>query len=87
MVIAAKYIDGMDDKKFRTIMAKEFRVLIAGGFGDLKGKVFRIGSMGEVNKYHVMRTLSSIIASMNMIGLKVNPEAYSVAFGKISHVP
>ena len=87
VVIAAKYIDGMDDKKFRTIMAKEFRVLIAGGFGDLKGKVFRIGSMGEVNKYHVMRTLSSIIASMNMIGLKVNPEAYSVAFGKISDVP
>jgi aspartate aminotransferase-like enzyme len=87
VVIAAKYIDGMDDKKFRTIMAKEFRVLIAGGFGDLKGKVFRIGSMGEVNKYHVMRTLSSIIASMNMIGLKVNPEAYSIAFEKISDVP
>jgi aspartate aminotransferase-like enzyme len=87
VVIAAKYIDGMDDKKFRTILAKEFRVLIAGGFGDLKGKVFRIGSMGEVNKYHVMRTLSSIIATMNMIGLKVNPEAYSVAFGKISDVP
>ncbi|CAN5438979.1 alanine--glyoxylate aminotransferase family protein [soil metagenome] len=87
VVIAAKYIDGMDDKKFRTIMAKEFRVLIAGGFSDLKGKVFRIGSMGEVNKYHVMRTFSSIIASMNMIGLKVNPEAYSVAFGKLSDVP
>jgi aspartate aminotransferase-like enzyme len=86
VVIAAKYTDEMDDKKFRTILAKEFRVLIAGGFGDLKGKVFRIGSMGEVNKYHVTRTISSIISTMNMLGLKVNPEAISKAFEKISNI-
>src|ERR687896_582625 len=36
VVIAAKYIDGMDDKQFRALMSNEFRVLIAGGFGDLK---------------------------------------------------
>src|ERR687897_566707 len=86
VVIAAKYIDGMDDKKFRTLLAKEFRVLVAGGFSDLKGKVFRIGSMGEVNRYHVIRTISSIISSMNMLGLKVNPEAVSKAFEKISSI-
>jgi aspartate aminotransferase-like enzyme len=87
VVIAAKYIDGMDDKKFRTLLAKDFRVLIAGGFGELKGKVFRIGSMGEVNKYHVTRTLASIISAMNMLGLKVNPEAASDAFEKASSIP
>src|SRR5918911_406694 len=86
VVIAAKYIDGMDDKKFRTLLAKEFRVLIAGGFSDLKGKVFRIGSMGEVNRYHVIRTISSIISSMNMLGLKVNPEAIPKAFEKVSGI-
>ena len=87
VVIAAKYIDRMDDKKFRTLLAKDFRVLIAGGFGDLKGKVFRIGSMGEVNKYHVIRTLASIISAMNMLGLKVNPEDASNAFEKASSIP
>lgn len=87
VVIAAKYIDRMDDKKFRTLLAKDFRVLIAGGFGDLKGKVFRIGSMGEVNKYHVTRTLASIISAMNILGLKVNPEAASNAFEKTSSIP
>lgn len=87
VVIAAKYIDKMDDKKFRTLLAKDFRVLIAGGFGELKGKVFRIGSMGEVNKYHVTRTLASIISAMNMLGLKVNPEAASNAFEKASSIP
>ena len=86
VVIAAKYIDRMDDKKFRTLLAKDFRVLIAGGFGELKGKVFRIGSMGEVNKYHVTRTLASIISAMNMLGLKVNPEDASNAFEKASSI-
>src|ERR671912_247565 len=86
VVIAARYIDGMDDKKFRTLMSDEFRVLVAGGFGDLKGKVFRIGSMGEVNKYHVTRTLSSIISSMNLLGLKVNQEASAVALEKIRDI-
>jgi aspartate aminotransferase-like enzyme len=86
VVIAAKYVDKMDDKKFRTLLAKDFRVLIAGGFGELKGKVFRIGSMGEVNKYHVTRTLASIISAMNMLGLKVNPEAASNAFEKASSI-
>ncbi|MGA7543104.1 MAG: alanine--glyoxylate aminotransferase family protein [Nitrososphaeraceae archaeon] len=86
VVIAAKYIDGMDDKKFRTLLAKDFRVLIAGGFGELKGKVFRIGSMGEVNRYHVSRTLASITSAMNMLGLKVNSEATSNAFEKISSI-
>jgi aspartate aminotransferase-like enzyme len=86
VVIAAKYIDGMDDKQFRTLMSNEFRVLVAGGFGELKGKVFRIGSMGEVNKYHVTRTLSSIISSMNLLGLKVNQEASAVALEKIRDI-
>jgi aspartate aminotransferase-like enzyme len=86
VVIAAKYIDGMDDKQFRTLMSNEFRVLVAGGFGDLKGKVFRIGSMGEVNKYHVTRTLSSIISSMNLLGLKVDQEAAAIALEKIRDI-
>src|SRR5918998_646893 len=86
VVIAAKYIDGMDDKQFRTLMSNEFRVLVAGGFGELKGKVFRIGSMGEVNKYHVTRTLSSIISSMNLLGLKVNQETAAIALEKIRDI-
>jgi aspartate aminotransferase-like enzyme len=86
VVIAAKYIDKMDDKKFRTLLAKNFRVLIAGGFGELKGKVFRIGSMGEVNKYHVTRTLASINSAMNMLGLKVNPESASNALEEASSI-
>jgi aspartate aminotransferase-like enzyme len=86
VVIAINYIPGMDDKKFRGLLSQQFRVLVAGGFGALKGKVFRIGSMGEVNKYHVMRTLSSIASVMNILGLKVSPDAGSIALKRLESV-
>ena len=82
-VIALNYRDGMEDKKFRTLLANEFKVLIAGGFGELKGKIFRIGSMGEVNRYHVMRTLSAISSALNIMGIKTNADAMSVAEEKL----
>jgi aspartate aminotransferase-like enzyme len=87
VVIAVNYLPGMDDKKFRGLLSKEFKVLVAGGFGDLKGKVFRIGSMGEVSKYHVMRTLSAIASAINILGLKANPESASVALEKLKSLP
>ncbi len=84
-VIALNYRDGMEDKKFRTLLANEFKVLVAGGFGELKGKVWRVGSMGEVSKYHVMRTLSAISSAMNIMGMKTNSDALSVAAEKLNH--
>jgi aspartate aminotransferase-like enzyme len=64
VVIAVNYLPGIDDKKFRELISTKFKVLLAGGFGELKGKVFRVGCMGEVSSYHVMRTLSAISSSM-----------------------
>ncbi|MGA7010716.1 MAG: alanine--glyoxylate aminotransferase family protein [Nitrososphaeraceae archaeon] len=79
VVIAINYLQGMDDKKFREILSSQFRVLLAGGFGELKGKVFRIGCMGEVTSYHVMRTLSAISSTMEMLKVPAQGEGLSVA--------
>jgi aspartate aminotransferase-like enzyme len=78
-VVAVNYRDGIEDKKFRTLLADRFKVLLAGGFGEMKGKVFRVGSMGEVSDYHVMRTLSAIAAALAIMGIKTNGDALSVA--------
>jgi aspartate aminotransferase-like enzyme len=86
VIIALNYREGMDDKKFRTLLSEEFKVLIAGGFGNLKGKVFRIGSMGEVGRYHVMRTISSIYSAMKMLGIDANEKALSVAEEKLQNL-
>jgi alanine-glyoxylate transaminase/serine-glyoxylate transaminase/serine-pyruvate transaminase len=38
--------DGVDDAKVRQRLLSEYGIEIAGGFGPLAGKVFRIGLMG-----------------------------------------
>jgi aspartate aminotransferase-like enzyme len=83
VVIALNYLQGLDDKTFRGTLSEKFRVLVAGGFGELKGKVFRVGCMGEVHKYHVMRTISAVASTLDMMGYKTNPEALKVAEEKL----
>ena len=83
VVIAVNYLPGVDDKKFRDLLSNEFKILIAGGFGNLKGKVFRIGSMGEVNKYHVVRTLSAIESALRMMNIEVPSGAINKAITKL----
>ena len=79
VVIAVNYLPGIDDKKFRELISTKFKVLLAGGFGELKGKVFRVGCMGEVSSYHVMRTLSAISSSMSILGVPPINDGLSVA--------
>ncbi|MCY4491071.1 MAG: alanine--glyoxylate aminotransferase family protein [Thaumarchaeota archaeon] len=74
-IVALNYLDGLEDKTFRDTLAKKFKVLVAGGFGNLKGKVFRVGCMGEVSPYHVMRTISAISSTLAMMGYKTDAQA------------
>ncbi len=83
-IIALNYLEGLEDNTFRNTLAKKFRVLVAGGFGNLKGKVFRVGCMGEVHRYHVMRTISAISSTLDMMGYKTNAsDALHVAEEKL----
>lgn len=74
-IVALNYLDGMDDKEFRGTLSEKFKVLVAGGFGDLKGRVFRVGCMGEVGEYHVMRTISAIASTLAMMGFEADARA------------
>ncbi|HXV51088.1 MAG TPA: alanine--glyoxylate aminotransferase family protein [Nitrosopumilaceae archaeon] len=86
-IIALNYLEGLEDNTFRNTLAKKFRVLVAGGFGNLKGKVFRVGCMGEVHRYHVMRTISAISSTLNMMNYKTNTvDALQVAEEKLKNL-
>src|SRR5207245_5942291 len=67
-VIGFRYPRGVEDKKFRASLSEKFGVLIAGGFGKLKGQMFRVGSMGEINEQSVTRTVSAIAQSFKLNG-------------------
>jgi aspartate aminotransferase-like enzyme len=59
-VIATYYPTGVDDSQFRKSMSQDKGIVVAGGFGPFKGKVFRIGCMGQINKGYVDRTLKAV---------------------------
>jgi len=59
-VIATYYPPSVDDSQFRKSMAQDKGIVIAGGFGPFKGKVFRIGCMGQINRGYVDRTLDAV---------------------------
>jgi aspartate aminotransferase-like enzyme len=70
-VVAALYPDGIDDGKFRKQLTDEHDAVIAGGFAHLKGKLFRIGCMGEVSSAHVHRTAAAMVLTFGKLGYPV----------------
>ncbi len=59
-VVASYYPEGVDDAVFRKELASGKGIVVAGGFGPFKGKVFRVGCMGRINEQYVERTLQAI---------------------------
>ncbi|HZW56548.1 MAG TPA: alanine--glyoxylate aminotransferase family protein [Nitrososphaerales archaeon] len=82
-VIGIMYPPGIDDKMFRTTLDEKFGVVVAGGFGKLKGSMFRVGSMGEINEASVISTISGVAQTMSLLGYRCDAtEAISVASRK-----
>lgn len=59
-VTAVKAPDGMDVAKFNATLRDEYGVIIAGGQGGMKGKVFRIGHLGFVNDEDMDEVLAAM---------------------------
>ncbi len=59
-VIAVKNPLGISDKTIRETLDERYGIVIAGGMGSTKGKIFRIGCMGVISNRHVMTTLRAI---------------------------
>ena len=60
--------DGIDEAKVRAALLKNFNIEIGAGLGPLKGKVWRIGLMGESSRREnvmlVLNALEEILGSM-----------------------
>ncbi len=53
------YPDGIEDELFRNTLAIE-GVQVAAGLGAFKGKMFRIGHMGNIDKHDLISSIASI---------------------------
>ncbi|MEE9474444.1 MAG: alanine--glyoxylate aminotransferase family protein, partial [Candidatus Hydrothermarchaeaceae archaeon] len=59
-VTSIKIPDGMTDDDIRGEMKRKFNILMAGGQERLKGKIFRIGHMGNVGYLELISVLSAL---------------------------
>lgn len=73
-VITVKCPKGVDDEKFRDIMSNEHDVVITGGFGPLKGKILRLGSMGNVTEADIQRTVDAMAKTFSKLGHPLDPK-------------
>lgn len=73
---AVRLPDGVDDLAGRKRLLAEFGIEVGGGLGDLKGKAWRIGIMGQNSRPNcVFQVLAALEQVLKGAGVKVEPGA------------
>lgn len=73
---AVRLPDGVDDAAGRKRLLAEFGIEVGGGLGDLKGKAWRIGIMGQNSRPNcVFQVLAALEQVLKGAGVKVEPGA------------
>jgi len=79
--------EGIDDARIRNRLLRDWNLEIGGGLGDLKGRIWRIGLMGETaSPWHVRFCLSALSQALTAEGFEIDgrrvSEAVDEALGK-----
>jgi len=68
------YPDGVEDKTFRGRLS-ENGVIVAGGLGEVAGKVFRIGHMGNLSLAQIYFALQAVENTLSSLNYSFEPQA------------
>jgi len=77
-VTAVSYPAGVKDDEIRPVI-KKMGIVIAGGQDHLKGKIFRIGTMGTVSAPEILATLAATQHAIKKAGYKVQGDGVQAA--------
>ncbi len=66
-VTSVYYPKGVDDAAFRRELSKS-SVIVARGFGEFEGRIFRVGHMGIVNANDIVATIGAIERALRKMG-------------------
>ena len=69
-VNAMNYPEGIEDLQFRNILKKKHSVIIGGAQAHLKGKIFRIGTMGVCSFTDLMACIGAIESTFKELGFE-----------------
>ncbi|MFZ1897401.1 pyridoxal-phosphate-dependent aminotransferase family protein [Methanoregula sp.] len=77
-VTAVSYPEGVKDDEVRATI-KKMGIVIAGGQDHLKGKIFRIGTMGAVSAPEILATLAATQHGLKKAGYKTKGDGVEAA--------
>lgn len=72
IITAVNAPEGVDIEKVRKIMNQKFDIMVTGGQKHLKGKIFRIGHCGFVDKFALIKTFSALEYAFKEVGYSVD---------------
>jgi alanine-glyoxylate transaminase/serine-glyoxylate transaminase/serine-pyruvate transaminase len=68
-VTAVLLPDGFDADKLRALALDRFNLSLGGGLGPLRGKLFRIGHLGDLNEPTVLGSLATVEMALDLAGV------------------
>jgi len=71
--------DGVDADRVRQVILERFDMSLGTGLGKLKGKVFRIGHLGDFNDLSLAGTLAGVEMGLQLAQVPIQPGGVSVA--------
>ncbi len=69
-----RYPEGIEDRSFRTTYASN-GVIVAGGLGEVAGKVFRMGHMGNLSVSQVEFAVRALEGTLSTLGYSFDPHS------------
>ena len=79
-----KMPDGTDADALRKIILERFDMSLGSGLGKLKGQVFRIGHLGDINELMVAGTLCGVEMGLELAGVPHRPGGVRAALEVLS---
>ena len=76
-IVSRAYIDfvenpeGIDGNELVAKVRRDHRIILAPGQGPLKGKVFRIGHLGNYDRFDIIRCLAALELTLEEMGYPV----------------
>lgn len=76
--------EGVDADEIRKLIQKRFDLSLGTGLGKLKGRMFRIGHLGDSNDLTLMATLTGVEMGLKLSGVKLSGSGVQAAMDYFS---
>jgi alanine-glyoxylate transaminase/serine-glyoxylate transaminase/serine-pyruvate transaminase len=64
--------DGHDADRFRALVLERFNMALGTGLGRLKGRVFRVGHLGDMNDLMLIAALAGVESGLALAGVPIS---------------